>query len=146
MAREQTSPGHYCQRKNVNSRSAKITEVYNKPCEIEIIILIVQMWKEKVKKHTQNHTIGKCQGVELMLLMRVIRLKGWVGGCFPSRLEQGVSSGKRLTNTQLQGCWESKKLSGHFKLLYAKVSDGADSAESLGSGVRRTRTLPVTMR
>ena len=52
-----------------------------------------------------------------------------VGGCFPSRLEQGGSSGKRLINTQLQGCWESKKLSGHFKLLYAKVSDGADSAK-----------------
>ena len=64
MARieEQSSPGNYCQRKNVNSRSAKITEVHNKPCEIEMIILIVQMWKEKVKKHTQNHTIGKWQG------------------------------------------------------------------------------------
>lgn len=37
--------------------------------------------------------------------------------------------GNRLINTQLQGCWGSKKISGHFKLLYAKVSDGADSAK-----------------
>lgn len=32
-------------------------------------------------------------------------------------------------NTQLRGCWESKELSGNFRLLYAKFSDSADKEQ-----------------
>ena len=37
--------------------------------------------------------------------------------------------GEQVNKYTVTGCWGSKKLSGHFKLLYAKVSDCADSAK-----------------
>lgn len=60
-------------------------------------------------------------------------------GCFPGRLEQGGCSGQRSVNTQLQGCWEGKELSGNFK-LFATLSGNA-AKKRAHSGVRGIRTL-----